>query len=627
MIAAVVLRPVFPRRCRPDHGIAAGNMTNSNKIVTSANAFVPEAAANATEKPVKYGNVQPVSGSLSPIYRMVIGSLILYVFAVGLRTFFPFPEPTDTAIFLYRQDTWLLLVETALLLVVCVVPGNRLRPLDLPQGALVPIAIFLVALCYIGYKWVLCGYDMSRDEQMAVFDSRIFGAGHLVQALPLAWQPHASALDTFFMQTTAHPVAWVSAYLPMNAALRAAVGLVADPALSGPLMVALGFLALWNCARLLWPGDREAAIVALLLYACSGQVLFAGMTAFAMPEHLTFDLLWLWLFLLRRPVADIGAVLAAFVATGLHQPLFHPLFAAPILFTLLLERNWRRAALYGLGYAAICAFWLAWPGWMHMLIAGSNAAAAAAGISYFTRLSSMLAGHDPARWQEMGANLLRFFAWQHLLFLPLLVGGIALAWRERLRAAFAVSLILPVCVMTVILPWQGHGFGYRYLHGALAAAILLAVYGWRSLSGVNGWLRPLFLRATLASVFIVLPLQAMMAHDFNAPFAQIDKRITASGADYFITGSRDAPYSQDLVINRPDLSNRPIRLVGDKVDQSLILDICRSGATVLMPTSAVYFSIDDYFYLKPLANADKRIASLSRKLKAAGCRVQDLDAQ
>jgi hypothetical protein len=32
--------------------------------------------------------------------------------------------------------------------------------------------------------------------------------------------------------------------------------------------------------------------------------------------------------------------------------------------------------------------------------------------------------------------------------------------------------------MAVILPSQGEGFGYRYLHGAIGTAILLAVYGW-----------------------------------------------------------------------------------------------------------------------------------------------------
>lgn len=565
--------------------------------------------------------------ALSPIGWMAAGSLILFLLAVCLRVFFPFPEPTDTAIFLYRQDTLLLLVESALLLAACTGLGDRARPLDLPNWAPAATAFVLIALCYAGGKWVLSGYNMSRDEQLAVFDSWIFSTGHLVQPLPTAWQDHAGALDTFFMLPVARPVAWISAYLPVNAALRSLTGLIADPALTGPLMVALGLAFLWKSARLLWPDDREAAIVALALYAGSAQVLLNGMTAYAMPAHLAFNLLWLWLFLLRRTAADIAALLVGFIATGLHQPLFHPLFAAPILFTLLLDRDWRRASLYAAGYAAICAFWLAWPGWMLALVSGPHSVVATGGAGFFARLHAIISGHDTMRWQEMGANLLRFFAWQHLLFLPLLLLGVVVAWRERLAAAFALVVILPVCIMAMILPWQGHGFGYRYLHGTIGAAILLSVYGWRWLVARYGWARLLLLRTTLAGLFVLLPLQAWMAHNFYEPFVRIDRRISASNADYFVTGSRDAPFTQDLVINRPDLSNRPIRLVGDKVDESLIRMICRPGIRVLMPTSALYRPIEEYFFLTPQRGADERIASLSPRLKAAGCSVSYLDAQ
>ena len=65
------------------------------------------------------------------------------------------------------------------------------------------------------------------------------------------------------------------------------------------------------------------------------------MTAYAMPAHLCFNLLWLRLFLADRRRADLGAIAVGFIATGLHQPLFHPMFVAPFMLMLLLERNWR----------------------------------------------------------------------------------------------------------------------------------------------------------------------------------------------------------------------------------------------------------------------------------------------
>src|SRR5205814_9543798 len=143
----------------------------------------------------------------------------------------------------------------------------------------------------------------------------------------------------------------------------------------------------------------------------------------------------LWCFLLNRRATDVAALLVAFVATGLHQPLFHPLFAAPILFTLLRDRNWLRIALFAIGYGTICAFWLEWPNWMHMLVAAPNSISTNGGTDYFRRLLLTLSQGDSSRWQNMAANLLRFFAWQHLLLLPLMVAGIAAARCERLAGA------------------------------------------------------------------------------------------------------------------------------------------------------------------------------------------------
>jgi len=563
----------------------------------------------------------------SPLYLLILGALLLYLSAVILRTFFPFSTLTDTVVLFYRQDMWLLPAEVGLLLLACVRLPEKGSRLALVGSAPLLAASGLLLVCYAGSKWLLCGYALSRDEAMAVFDSRIFGAGHLVQPLPTLWQSHAAALNTMYMLSAAHPVAWVSAYLPMSAALRTLVGMFADPALTGPLMVGIGAILLWRCARLLWPDDREAAVVALLLYVTSAQVLFAGMTAFAMPAHLAFNLLWLWLFLLNRRIADLSALLVAFVATGLHQPLFHPLFAAPFLFILLRDRDWPRAALYAIEYAAICLFWLEWPNWMQHLVTGASAVSAPAGTDYFSRLFLTLAKGDPDRWQDMGANLLRFVAWQPLLLLPLMAAGLAAVRHERFAGALAAGVILTVLIMLVILPSQGHGFGYRYLHGLIGSSILLAVYGWRWLVAECTWFRPLLVRTSLAGLIVVLPLQAWMAHDFYADYAKIDRRISASGADYFITGPNDVPYTKDLVVNRPDLSNRPIRLLAPGVDSSLIQSICRSGARVAMPTGALYHPIETYFLLAHQTRADTLIAELSPRLKTAGCTVERLDVK
>ena len=549
--------------------------------------------------------------------------VVLCLIALALPVLFPAWIDTAT-VYLSFQDVRLLPSEALTLAAACIGLRHVSRKMDVPAWALMLLAAAVVGICAFGHRWILCGYDMSRDEQMAVFDAQIFSTGRLVQPLPAMWQAHADALNLVFMLPVSHPIAWVSSYLPMNAALRALTGFVVDPTLTGPLLTGLGLLFLWLCARRLWPLEREAALVAVLLYVASGQILFAGMTAYAMPAHLTLNLLWLWLFLRAEAAADCGALAVAAVATGLHQPVFHPLFALPFLVGLVRDRAWARAAMYAAGYAAICAFWLAWPIAMHALVSGPASQTQAAGTDYLSRLLLTLAAGNATRFQDIIANLLRFAAWQSVLLLPLMAAGVWLARGQRLTLTLAASLALPFVFVSIILPYQGQGFGYRYLHSALGPAILLAVLGFRALVQIDARLRPLLLRTTFTSLVVIFPMQAYMAHAFNAPAAAIDSRLRASGADYVIFG-QDAPFATALVLNRADLSNRPLRLLGDKVDDDLIANICRTGPRVALPTNALFAPISNYFMIPPLGTADERFARLSPKLRDAGCKIERLE--
>src|SRR5690606_18789726 len=117
--------------------------------------------------------------------------------------------------------------------------------------------------------------------------------------------------------------------------------------------------------------------------------------------------------------------------------------------------------------------------------------------------------------------------------------------------ALAGGLVLTLCIMVIVLPYQGHGFGYRYIHGLIGSCILLATFGWQSLGQGQGRWRTLLLRATAATVVAVLPLQLWMAHAFYFPAATVSARIDQIAADYVVIGRNDAPFSGDLVHNPP----------------------------------------------------------------------------
>lgn len=366
-------------------------------------------------------------------------------------------------------------------------------------------------------------------------------------------------------------------------------------------------------------------MLALLFYLGSGQVLLAGMSAFAMPAHLALNMLWLWLFLMDRRGSDFAALAVGALATGLHQPLFHPLFVAPFILLLISRRAWGRAALFALAYAVIGLFWLTWPSWIYDLIEIGRPAVKPMDSSFWTRLVWMWTTPSAPRTIFMSANLLRFAAWQPILLLPLFAVGLATARRNGFVMALSAAVILPIIAAGILMPDQGQGFGYRYVHGAIGAAILVAIYGWQNAIKCDARWRPLIKRCLAGGLLILLPAQMAMEHAYYASFAAVDRRIAASGTDYFIVGNDDAPLSNAFVIDRADLSNRPLRLFGDRIDAELIGFICKNGATVGMATSALYAPVNRYFSGGIVSlSSDRRIKKLGAQLTVAGCRVVPL---
>jgi hypothetical protein len=435
----------------------------------------------------------------------------------------------------------------------------------------------LLLFCWAGHYVIFDGYDRSRDEQMANFDAFIFAHGRLFWPIPVAWQPYAESLNLLYILPAAGHVGWVSAYLPVNAAFRALLSKVADPVLTSPLFVTAGLLALWRIGRRLWPESPESCLVALVLYVGSSQILITGMTAYAMSGHLGLNLVWLWLFLRGGKASHAGAMFIGFLATGLHQPLFHPLFVLPFLDLLRQQRRWPLLAVYLICYVAIGCFWLSWPHWMSgHVMSSALAVPRQEPVGYVARfISTPASGFLHALW-FMSLNLLRFAMWQHVLLPPLMALGIGFCWRrDAFGRALTIGFCLPLVVMAFILPNEGNGWGYRYVAGVLGNTCLLGAYGWRSLELLGLTWRRMMLVGTAVSVLFVLPVHAVMAHEMILPFDEISQEMGAVQADVLIVDDDAVPISADAVLNRPDLSNRPIRLLGSELTARDVAAICK----------------------------------------------------
>lgn len=517
--------------------------------------------------------------------------LLLAIAMVGVLID-PVHDKRQFSAFLFVRQDLVVTLAVALLLRFGLVPGQASRSAWTAALAQQPwlIALGLLLVCRAGQHWLLAGHDLTRDEQMAHFDATIFAAGRLNWPIAPDWRPMADALNQFFILPIADRQAWVSAYLPVNAATRALLATLGDEGITSPLFTAIGALALWRIAVRLWPNDAGARGVALLLYAGSSQVVIQGMTAHAMAAHLALNLVWLLLFLRGGAWNHAGAVLIGFLATGLHQPLFHPLFVLPFLIALVAQRRWRPALSYGAAYLTIGLFWLSWPHLAATWAGGPMQVISATGdrLGYVDRILAMLRDLGPVSLWLMAMNLLRFVAWQHLLALPLTAAGIGLAWRAPLVRPLLAGILLHIGVIGLLLAFQGHGWGYRYLHGVIGSLCLLGAQGWHSLQG--RWPGPrLWVWSNAATFLLLLPLHGWMAARLTLPYAQLSKAIDRMPEDIVVVDEGAVAFGSDLVFNRADLSDRPIRLLAGSLTLEQIVALCRKrsiafvGADKLAP--------------------------------------------
>jgi hypothetical protein len=474
-------------------------------------------------------------------------------------------------LFFVRQDAPMLLGSALALSLLA-----RLRLPRLPLVAAKPrtivwaLALAALALAWAGTFLVYDDFTLSMDEFMARFDAAIFSHGRLFGELPPAWTSFKLALQPIFLMPTPSPEHWSSSYLPVNAAVRALGRLAGLESLVNPLWTGLAVVAAWAVGRRLWPQAPAAAFAAAVLTAVSSQVLVNGMTAYAMPAHLALNMAWLWCFLRGGKAGHAAAIAIGFAATGLHQLIFHPLFVAPFVLQLWLDRRWAAALLYSVAYAAIGLFWASWWDIAYALMDFEGSARQMGAGGLVGRVWALVSARDLADAPLMARNLARFVAWQNPLATALfMLGGVAAFRAGGAVRALLLGILLTALAVAIILPFQGHGWGYRYLHGLIGSACLIAGWTWSRLTaglapGERGKAGAAFAAVAVLSLLVALPVHAWQAHRFLAPYARASAEIAGADADVVAVDEAGIWYGADLVRNDPFLANRPVvvRLAG-----------------------------------------------------------------
>ena len=506
------------------------------------------------------------------VYPLIAAALLWFVPGNGIPVYL-----------LHHQDGMTVVVSAAMLLALVAALRRgafRLapRPVD---GRTIPVLVIatVFALTLAGTWLVFGDHALSRDEIMANFDADILRTGRLMARAVPGWIDYTDALIPLFRHEVPGNVAWVANYLPGNALLRALADLTAGREVTGPLLAALAAVALFRIARRLWPDTPGSALLALTLLVTAPQFLVTAMTPYAMTAHLALNLVWLWCHLRddRRGVA--GALAVGFLATGLHQLIFHPLFVLPFLVELAIDRRWARAATYAAGYAAIGLFWASyWPIAFAVTGIAAEGGGAGGGLAQVAHVAVVLASRfDLGSLVVMLFNLVRFATWQHILLIPLaLLAWPAIRRGEGIARPLAGGLALTLAAMIVLMPEQGNGWGYRYVHGLLGSLCLLAVHGWRRAQTMVdvARLRWAMLAATLGTVLVLLPLDAAFAYRLVRPYRAAAAMILRAGTPIVLVDPAHSLTAQDLVRNAPDLRNRPLILDAGALDERQTRRLC-----------------------------------------------------
>ncbi len=457
-------------------------------------------------------------------------------------------------------------------------------------AAVLSIAAASAVIAYLGTSWIFLGSSLSMDEFMTEFDVRIFSTGQPMAPVPAEWSPYLKALQPLYRLIAPGETHWASNYLPVGAAIRTLFAWVGDVALASPSLAAVAVVLLYLVAQQLFPKDRESQLVSVLLLATSMQFLITAMTPYAMTAHLTLNLAWLWLVLRDRPWSHAAAAPVTLAACGLHQLVFHPLFAAPFLVVMAFQRRWWLVVYYAALFAVAGLFWISYSSFILPAIqptVGPDAALESAlpsggysGALAFLHLAwETIAAAKLNSVFEAGMHVFRFMVWQNPLASVLLLAAAA-TWKRWPPAvvALAAGILLTLVFMSVLVPNPGHGRGYRYLHGLLGSTALLAAVGWQVLRDrfsvpLAQMLAVLWI-AVVASMVGLLPLRAEQTQALIRPYIVASEAIRRSGADVVLVDRDGLWFGTDLVRNDPFLQTRPLIMDLRSLDEAELRQLC-----------------------------------------------------
>ena len=424
-------------------------------------------------------------------------------------------------------------------------------------------AATFVALC-AAMLTVTHNHALAGDEHLALFQSRVFAAGHLTGEFPpdLVYRLiPTNYINRWLIASESGRVA--SIYWPGFSLMLAPFTLLGAPWACNPLLASLSLVLIAKLASRLTADARAGGWAMLFTLASPG---FVGMALsyFSMTAHLFLNLLFAWLLLERSPRRLVIGGVVGSLALVQSNPVPHLLFALPWVVWLGREPGGRRSVLLlAAGYAPLTlllglGWWLflrELQGKMPVLLypPDSDPLHRLGNLLWYLSLEFRAVFSFPADEtlaKRIGEQV-RLWSWA-VPGLPLLAlaGWWALGRRVAGLHLFALSLAATLVGYLFVSFDQGYGWGARYVHSAWAALPLLAaaamVCAERTLSNYS-------MRVALYSLVFATTLRLLQIHLFmqdqlelRPPFEKGARQIVFIAPNYEF-------YTQDFVQNDPFL--------------------------------------------------------------------------
>jgi hypothetical protein len=433
------------------------------------------------------------------------------------------------------------------------------------------IALLLWLLLSIGTHTIYKNHPLAMDEYSALFQARIFAEGSLHGHFPPSWID--ALIPVNFQGQFLVPDKLTgdvySAYWPGFSLLLAPFVAIGAPWACNPAIVALSLLMIVRIARDTLDSP-DAPGWAMLFALASPAFLINGISYYSMPAHLLLNLVFAWLLLVPTTLRSGCAGLVGGLALCLHNPLPHLAFALPWLIWLAANRRGRSLVASACGYLPLfCLLGVAWVlGHASTPLAGITMPAGPALTLPDRALASMQAIVSFLRFPDVDiliartGGFVKLWLWASPLLLVLAFFGFWRSERPMIRLLGYSALSTAVAYFAIRFD-QGHGWGYRYFHGAWGVLPVLAALGVQRLAdrlGRGGRPAAVILFVTLSGLIFLGTLRSIQVESFVA--AHLEQRPPMQSAGRQVLIHKGAGYyAQDLIQNDPWLRDRTISLL------------------------------------------------------------------